>query len=332
MTKKTKKATTKSKSNAPQEIKAVTLKTTMFGEVVIDKNKPFQKGLVENINLLFEKEKDIVGIIPTIAKGLISYIDWLKKNSPTEYKKLVMNDLKQYCFALVGYEKTAGIGKRKVQNHSFEHNVARACKIALLSNKNLVKINEDKKLKIGGKAVKVGAIVGMSKDINPEKTFDYGNGKIKTEKNKSKDLDIVRTAEVEDMFQVHIKGGTSNQKPKLKESKAMATPKEAKIKVVSIDEHAKKVLEKLQGLNSEKNPEKIRDNFKGTFKKICYEIAQLTMLQIAKQKTFETKENGKVISNNEVLVITSKFSEQLAWAKKSMDIDSLSQQPNVARK
>ena len=58
----------------------------------------------------------------------------------------------------------------------------------------------------------------------------------------------------------------------------------------------------------------------------------MEILSQRKQKTFETKENGKVISNNEVLVMTSKFSEQLAWAKKSMDIDSLSQQPKVAGK
>ena len=288
MSKAKKKKVVKPKSNAPKE-KGVTLSLSNFGDVSVDKKLTFQKDLALSLDKLFSVEETIrKEIIPTISKHFNTYINWLKKNSPIKYKELLMKDLKKYAWDLVGYKRKAGIGgARKVANESFEANVGRACKVALLMDKGKLTIN------------KKGVIVGVSSDISPVRFYENSNGTEKSEPNTSKDIEKARIADIEDMFNRIVLGKTT--KYSSKSSKKKGNTKDTKAKPVSFESVLKAINAKLVDINC-MNPSKLADTIKGTKLSYMKSIAQEITLIVAKLKTLETnKDTAKVTSNNTLL-------------------------------
>ena len=289
MTKAKKKKVVKPKSNAPKA-KGETLSLSNFGDVSVDKKLKFQKDLALSLDKLFSVEETIrKEIIPTISKHFNTYINWLKKNTPIKYKELQMKDLKKYAWDLVGYKRKAGIGGgRKVANESFEANVGRACKVALLMDKGKLTIN------------KKGIIVGVSSDISPIRFYENSNGTEKSEPNTSKDIEKARIADIEDMFNRIVLGKTTKYSSKSSKKKA-GVSKDTKSKPVSFESVLKAINAKLVDINC-MTPAKLADTVKGTKLSYMKSIAQEITLIVAKLKTLETnKDTAKVSTNNSLL-------------------------------
>ena len=303
MTKAKKKKVVKPKSNAPKE-KGVTLSLSNFGDVSVDKKLTFQKDLALSLDKLFSVEETIrKEIIPTISKHFNTYINWLKKNSPIKYKELLMKDLKKYAWDLVGYKRKAGIGgARKVANESFEANVGRACKVALLMDKGKLTIN------------KKGVIVGVSSDISPVRFYENSNGTEKSEPNTSKDIEKARIADIEDMFNRIVLGKTTKYSSKSSKKKTHLKDTKTKIGENTLAELLQVTSNKFSELNVSE-AKHLYQKIGKTEKAYLKSIVQYGVLILAKLETLEVGSDNKVKELNENL-----FNDTQARKKENAEI------------
>ena len=292
------------KTNAPKKVKGVTLSLSNFGEISIDKKLTFQKDLALSLDALFSVEETIrKEIIPTLSKHFNTYINWLKKNSPIKYKELQMKDLKKYAWDLVGYKRKAGIGgARKVANESFEANVGRACKVALLMDKEKLTIN------------KKGIIVGVSKDISPIRFFENSNGKEVSEPNTRTEIEKVRIFDIEDMFNRFVLGKNTKYSSKSSKKKTHLKDTKTKIGENTLAELLKVSFAKLSELNVSE-AKHLYQKVGKTEKAYLRGIVQYGVLILAKLETLEVGSDNKVKELNENL-----FNDTQARKKDNVEI------------
>ena len=300
--KSTVKKTVDTKSNAKKP-KGITLKLENFGEVLVDKKLKFQKDLALGLDKLFSVEETIrKEIIPTISNHFYTYINWLKKNSPMKYKELEMKTLKKFAWDLVGYKRKMGIGGgRKVANESFEANVGRACKVALLMEKGKLTIN------------KKNVIQGVSKDISPLRFFENSNGAEKSEPNPSKDIERARIGDIEDMFNRFILGKVSKYSSKNSKKKE-ATPKGNKFIKTSVDSILNAMAKHLGDVNvmKDKKLAEITSGRKAKYKSIALSILRI----LAKISVVEVDPKTSNVTNSNEVQFTATTHLSETWARK----------------
>lgn len=307
MTKNKNKMTTPKKPSTKIK-KDTVLNTESFGELSLKHS--YDKAIIETTDNLMKANVRKDNNIVELALALEPYMKANRKVT------LDLSVVKKYVFNLVGYVKESKEGEYRA-NESFEADVARAVKLAFVtdSKKTGISINKDTR-----------TIEGVSKKIYPVLKVQSPDGKnLQPQKNPSNQIIKCPIDKAMKSFQEVIMGQTSN-KPSKK-----STPKDTKVKEISIDTYYKKVKEHLLGLNSTKNPEKFKE-FKGSILKDLTEIVELGALVLAKKKSCKTLENGKVETNNQILVKTAKFSQQIDWAKSCIDIKSLSEMPKAQAK
>jgi hypothetical protein len=312
-TKKVKTTTKKLPSELVKSKKGFSLKLENFNKDIVVTNA--EKNLAIAVDNLFGLEEKIrKNIIPTIAKELYKYLQSVKKSNKVAYNELDQKALGKYVFKLVGYAREEGIGKqRKVANESFEQNVRRASKSALLIDKGFLSISKDNKLQ-----AKSG-IIYPTVAYNKGSKIDY----MKNPKPNSKEN--VTIPQLESLFKTEVLKQTDNSKKK------SPTPKDTKVKEVLIDTKIKDVKNYLLGLNSMGLEALTESNFKGSVRKELGEIAMITSLLIAKVKTITTDAKGKSTSNNNIL-FASKYNEQINWATTHLRnaVKNISEEPKKA--
>jgi hypothetical protein len=309
--KKTKKATTKKPS---AKVKTQTITTENFGELVLKHD--YEKDIIIKTNELMTARKKSDNIIVELGIAIQPYL--LKNKKVT----LDMKTVKQYVFDLVGYQK-GNIKKSTFAktNEGFEADVSRAVKLAFVStSRKNTGIYIDEKTK---------SIKGISKKVHPVLEVKTPDGKdFKPHKNNSAEiLDNIKIDRVMKAFDEVIMGKNISNK---KTSKA--TPKDNKVKTVTIDTKINDVMNFTAELNacSEKD---LADKYKGTTQKRLVQIA-LNVLRLEAKKTNETiSENGNVKNDNEIL-FSGKTQNIITWNKASWKnaVTDLSQQPKVANK
>jgi hypothetical protein len=235
---------------------------------------------------------------------------------------LDMKTVKQYVFDLVGYQK-GNIKKSTFAktNEGFEADVSRAVKLAFVStSRKNTGIYIDEKTK---------SIKGISKKVHPVLEVKTPDGKdFKPHKNNSAEiLDNIKIDRVMKAFDEVIMGKNISNK---KTSKA--TPKDNKVKTVTIDTKINDVMNFTAELNA-CSVKDLADKYKGTTQKRLVQIA-LNVLRLEAKKTKEViLENGNVKNDNPIL-FSGKAQNIIAWNKASWKnaVTDLSQQPKVANK
>jgi hypothetical protein len=309
--KKTKKATTKKPS---AKVKTQTITTENFGELVLKHD--YEKDIIIKTNELMTARKKSDNIIVELGIAIQPYL--LKNKKVT----LDMKTVKQYVFDLVGYQK-GNIKKSTFAktNEGFEADVSRAVKLAFVStSRKNTGIYIDEKTK---------SIKGISKKVHPVLEVKTPDGKdFKPHKNNSAEiLDNIKIDRVMKAFDEVIMGKNISNK---KTSKA--TPKDNKVKTVTIDTKINDVMNFTAELNA-CSVKDLADKYKGTTQKRLVQIA-LNVLRLEAKKTNEKiSENGNVKNDNEIL-FSGKTQNIITWNKASWKnaVTDLSQQPKVANK
>jgi hypothetical protein len=309
--KKTKKATTKKPS---AKVKTQTITTENFGELVLKHD--YEKDIIIKTNELMTARKKSDNIIVELGIAIQPYL--LKNKKVT----LDMKTVKQYVFDLVGYQK-GNIKKSTFAktNEGFEADVSRAVKLAFVStSRKNTGIYIDEKTK---------SIKGISKKVHPVLEVKTPDGKdFKPHKNNSAEiLDNIKIDRVMKAFDEVIMGKNISNK---KTSKA--TPKDNKVKTVTIDTKINDVMNFTAELNA-CSVKDLADKYKGTTQKRLVQIA-LNVLRLEAKKTNEKiSENGNVKNDNEIL-FSGKTQNIITWNKASWKnaVADLSQQPKVANK
>ena len=310
-TKNKNKVTTKKASKPSKTIKPVgkEIKTSSFGKLFYGDN--VEKNIITKANNLMNA---ITGIkqkqIPELALALRPYMAKNKKVS------LTMAQVKKYVFDLVGYKTITKEGQL-TRNESFESNVARAVKVAFLMDNKKTGFDINSKLEIVAPS---NVLYPMTNNFTPK------GKKLKPTKNTDSTKIKANISEMEKVFAEKIlKQKTNNNKTKT------STPKETKIKQVLIDTKITDVKNYLLGINSMSLKSFNESNFKGSLKKDLNEIVFLISLIMAKSRTVEITEQGKILTKNEPL-FNGKYQAQLNWSKKHLQtaIRNISEEPKVA--
>ena len=307
--KKTKKATTKKPS---AKVKTKTIETENFGELILQND--YDLNIITKTDQLMKSRKGMENIIIELALALEPFLKAKRRVT------IDMKTVKQYVFDLVGYKK--GNTKKDAfakTNEGFEGDVARAVKLAFVvdAEKNTgITINKETK-----------KIEGVSKKVYPTLMLQTPDGKDLTPiKNTKNNIVSVPMVKVVNSFDEKIMGkNTANKKTK-------ATPKDNKVKTVTIDTKINDVMNFTAELNA-CSVKDLADKYKGTTQKRLVQIA-LNVLRLEAKKTNETiSENGNVKNDNEIL-FSGKTQNIIAWNKASWKnaVTDLSKQPKVANK
>ena len=309
--KKTKKATTTKPS---AKVKTKTITTENFGELVLKHD--YEKDIIIKTNELMTARKKSDNIIVELGIAIQPYL--LKNKKVT----LDMKTVKQYVFDLVGYQK-GNIKKSTFAktNEGFEADVSRAVKLAFVStSRKNTGIYIDEKTK---------TIKGVSKKVHPVLEVKTPDGKdFKPHKNNSAEiLDNIKIDRVMKAFDEVIMGKNTSNK-----NTSKATPKDNKVKTITIDSKRKDVLNHTAELNA-KSVKDLVDTWKGTLRSEYIQLALNILRLEAKSKNLVINENGSVKNNNPIL-FSGKAQNIIAWNKASWKnaVTDLSQQPKVANK
>jgi len=310
--KKTKKATTKKPS---AKVKTKTITTENFGELVLKHD--YEKDIIIKTNELMTARKKSDNIIVELGIAIQPYL--LKNKKVT----LDMKTVKQYVFDLVGYQK-GNIKKSTFAktNEGFEADVSRAVKLAFVStSRKNTGIYIDEKTK---------TIKGVSKKVHPVLEVKTPDGKdFKPHKNNSAEiLDNIKIDRVMKAFDEVIMGKNTSNK-----NTSKATPKDSKVKTITIDSKRKDVLNHTAELNA-KSVKDLVDTWKGTLRSEYIQLALNILRLEAKSKNLVINENGSVKNNNPILFESGKTQSIVAWNKASWKkaVDDLAEQPKVASK
>ena len=299
-TKSTVKKTVKPKSNAKKP-KGTEIQTEHFGKLFYA--NVIEKNIIEKGVALMTAIKGIYGnFIPELAVALNTYIAKYPKVLDDK-KSGGLPAMKKYCWKLFNYTTVDSAGF-KTKNESFERNVSRAIKLALLIHSKKCKFNINKKNEIQAVSNKVYPKV-MVQNLN-SKTLDQ---KVNTD---TKNLQTCTIARMEELFSEQILGQKTDNK-KLNANKG--NTKDTKVKTLTIDMKVSEVKDFMLGLNSMKADKLKESKFKGTLKRDLTEIALIVQLLYAKNKTLTVNDTThKVTTDNEIL-FESKYQTQLGWAK-----------------
>ena len=310
----TKKKTKKAKTKKPtSKVKTKTIETENFGELILQND--YDLNIITKTDQLMKSRKGMENIIVELALALEPFLKVKRKIT------IDMKTVKQYVFDLVGYKK--GNTKKDAfakTNEGFEGDVSRAVKLAFVvdAEKNTgITINKETK-----------KIEGVSRKVYPTLKLQTPDGKDLTPvKNTKNNIVSVPMDKVVNSFDEKIMGkNTANKKS------SKATPKDNKVKTVTIDTKINDVMNFTAELNacSEKD---LADKYKGTTQKRLVQIA-LNVLRLEAKKTKEViLENGNVKNDNPIL-FSGKAQNIIAWNKASWKnaVTDLSEQPKVANK
>ena len=308
--KKTKKATTKKPS---AKVKTKTIETENFGELILQND--YDLNIITKTDQLMKSRKGMENIIVELALALEPFLKVKRKVT------IDMKTVKQYVFDLVGYKKE-NIKKDAFAktNEGFEADVQRAVKLAFVcdAEKN-TGVFIDKETK---------TIQGVSRKVYPTLKVQSADGKELPPMKNTQNVIVPKIGmdRITKIFDEKIMGkNTANKKTK-------ATPKDNKVKTVTIDTKINDVMNFTAELNacSEKD---LADKYKGTTQKRLVQIA-LNVLRLEAKKTKEViLENGNVKNDNPIL-FSGKAQNIIAWNKASWKnaVTDLSEQPKVAKK
>jgi len=309
--KKTKKATTTKPS---AKVKTKTVETENFGELILQND--YDLNIITKTDQLMKSRKGMENIIVELALALEPFLKVKRKVT------IDMKTVKQYVFDLVGYKK--GNTKKDAfakTNEGFEGDVARAVKLAFVvdAEKNTgITINKETK-----------KIEGISRKVYPTLKLQTPDGKdLVPVKNTKNNIVSVPMDKVVNSFDEKIMGkNTANKK------NSKATPKDSKVKTITIDSKRKDVLNHTAELNA-KSVKDLVDTWKGTLRSEYIQLALNILRLEAKSKNLVINENGSVKNNNPILFESGKTQSIVAWNKASWKkaVDDLAEQPKVANK
>ena len=306
----------KNKSNATKP-KGTEIQTEHFGKLFYA--NVIEKNIIEKGVALMTAIKGIYGkFIPELANALVIYIAKYPKVLDDK-KNGGLPAMKKYCWKLFNYTTVDNAGF-KTKNESFERNVSRAIKLALLIHSKKCKFEINNKNEIKAVSNKVFPKV-MVQNLN-KKSLEP---KVNTD---SKSLQNCTIARMEELFSEQILGQKTDNK-KLNANKG--NTKDTKAKIVSFESILKSLNSKLVEINV-MNATKLADTIKGTKLSYMKSIAQEITLIVAKLKTLETnKDTGKVSSSNDLLFEADKAIKDSKVKIFGTAVLELSKQPQVEK-
>ena len=224
--------------------------------------------------------------IPNLAKALVPYIKSSKILQTS--KSGGMPEAKKHCWKLFGYETKDSETGLNTKNESFERNVARAVKLAILIVHGKSKLAIDKNNKI----------VGISKCVEPMVRVTTAKGKaMKLVKNFETDIIPCTIANMERIFAEDIlKQKPDNRKGKNKGENLT----KSNVNLFTFDKVLKAVSTKLVDFNL-MDAEKLVTKVQGEQLSRLKDIAQQITLILAKLETCTTNADAEVKTNNSVL-------------------------------
>ena len=253
--------------------------------------------------------------IPNLAKALVPYVKSSKILQTS--KSGGMPEAKKHCWKLFGYATKDSFGLN-TKNESFERNVSRAVKLALLIVNGKSKIDIDKNNKIVGMNKRVEPVLMVT---NPEQK------KQNSIKNTKTNAISCTIANMERIFAEDIlKQKSDNRKGKNK----TANLTKSNVNVFTFDAVLKAVSTKLVDFNlmdAEKLVSKVKGEQLGRLK----EIAQQITLILAKLETCTTNADAEVKTNNPVLFEMQDNSRQkIVKRLYSTAVFSLAKEPTIS--
>ena len=275
----------KNKSNAKKP-KGTEIQTEHFGKLFYA--NVIEKNIIEKGVALMTAIKGIYGkFIPELANALVTYIAKYPKVLDDK-KSGGLPAMKKYCWKLFNYTTVDSAGF-KTKNESFERNVSRAIKLALLIHSKKCKFQINNK----------NEILAQSNKVYPTLKVQSLKGKnLAPQINReTKKLEVCSIDKMEQLFSVEILGQKTDNK-KLNANKG--NTKDTKAKVVSFEGVLKVVSNKLIDYNL-MSPNKLAETVKGTKLGYMKSIAQDITLIVAKLKTLEEGKDGKHTTNNTIL-------------------------------
>jgi len=275
----------KNKSNAKKP-KGTEIQTEHFGKLFYA--NVIEKNIIEKGVALMTAIKGIYGkFIPELATALNTYIAKYPKVLDDK-KNGGLPAMKKYCWKLFNYTTVDNAGF-KTKNESFERNVSRAIKLALLIHSKKCKFQINKKNEIQAVSNKVFPKV-MVQNLNKKSLEPKVNTDTKT-------LQTCTIARMEELFSEQILGQKTDNK-KLNANKG--NTKNTLAKTVSFESKLKDISAKLVDYNL-MSPSKLAEVVKGTKLSYMKSIAQDITLIVAKLKTLEEGSDGKHTTNNTIL-------------------------------
>jgi len=275
----------KNKSNAKKP-KGTEIQTEHFGKLFYA--NVIEKNIIEKGVALMTAIKGIYGkFIPELATALNTYIAKYPKVLDDK-KNGGLPAMKKYCWKLFNYTTVDNAGF-KTKNESFERNVSRAIKLALLIHSKKCKFQINKKNEIQAVSNKVFPKV-MVQNLNKKSLEPKVNTDTKT-------LQTCTIARMEELFSEQILGQKTDNK-KLNANKG--NTKNTLAKTVSFESKLKDISAKLVDYNL-MSPSKLAEIVKGTKLSYMKSIAQDITLIVAKLKTLEEGSDGKHTTNNTIL-------------------------------
>ena len=275
----------KNKSNAKKP-KGTEIQTEHFGKLFYA--NVIEKNIIEKGVALMTAIKGIYGkFIPELATALNTYIAKYPKVLDDK-KSGGLPAMKKYCWKLFNYTTVDSAGF-KTKNESFERNVSRAIKLALLIHSKKCKFQINNKNEIQAVSNKVFPKV-MVQNLNKKSLEPKVNTDTKT-------LQTCTIARMEELFSEQILGQKTDNK-KLNANKG--NTKNTLAKTVSFESKLKDISAKLVDYNL-MSPSKLAEVVKGTKLSYMKSIAQDITLIVAKLKTLEEGSDGKHTTNNTIL-------------------------------
>ena len=275
----------KNKSNAKKP-KGTEIQTEHFGKLFYA--NVIEKNIIEKGVALMTAIKGIYGkFIPELATALNTYIAKYPKVLDDK-KNGGLPAMKKYCWKLFNYTTVDSAGF-KTKNESFERNVSRAIKLALLIHSKKCKFQINNKNEIQAVSNKVFPKV-MVQNLNKKSLEPKVNTDTKT-------LQTCTIARMEELFSEQILGQKTDNK-KLNANKG--NTKNTLAKTVSFESKLKDISAKLVDYNL-MSPSKLAEVVKGTKLSYMKSIAQDITLIVAKLKTLEEGSDGKHTTNNTIL-------------------------------
>ena len=275
----------KNKSNAKKP-KGTEIQTEHFGKLFYA--NVIEKNIIEKGVALMTAIKGIYGkFIPELATALNTYIAKYPKVLDDK-KNGGLPAMKKYCWKLFNYTTVDNAGF-KTKNESFERNVSRAIKLALLIHSKKCKFQINNKNEIQAVSNKVFPKV-MVQNLNKKSLEPKVNTDTKT-------LQTCTIARMEELFSEQILGQKTDNK-KLNANKG--NTKNTLAKTVSFESKLKDISAKLVDYNL-MSPSKLAEVVKGTKLSYMKSIAQDITLIVAKLKTLEEGSDGKHTTNNTIL-------------------------------
>jgi len=308
----------KQKTKKAKKVKKVDTRLTFKAKSLGDlkySNK-VDLGIIKAGDALFTAVAGIYNTyVPNLAKALIPYIKSSKILQTS--KSGGMPEAKKHCWNLFGYKTKDSLGLN-TKNQSFEHNVARAVKLAILMVDGKSKVNIDKNNKIVGMNKRVEPVLMVT---NPEQKKQNS---IKNTKTNNIGCTIANMERIfaEDILKQKVDNRKGkNKTPNLTKSNATVHTFDAVLKAVSA---------KLVDFNL-MEAEKLVSKVKGEQLIRLKDIAQQITLVIAKLKTCETSEDGKVKTINPVLFeMQDNARQKIVRRLYSTVVFSLSKEPTIA--